>query len=239
MKLIIQTVDKATFEVDVLDNGTLQDLRTQISTIKNHPSDQIKLIYDGAVLSDNTKKLSEYKLTDGAKLVILMQKPKAAPKQPEKPVEEKKVVEDKFLESEMQNVQDPVQIPQMPQMPQIPGMPGQFANMAQQDPEGFMQMLMTDPFISQIAQQNPQFFAQVINDPNFLNNLVQAEPTEEDAMYEIVFDGEIQLTDEQKKDVNEIITMGFPFEDVIQYYIAYDHNKEMALNALFSEKFGD
>lgn len=234
MKLILQTVDKTTFDVEVPDDGTLQDLRNQISTLKNHPADQMKLIYNGSILSDNAKKLSEYNLVDGTKLVILLQKAKAVPKQPEKQAQPEKQVEPEKPEVLEQG---DATNPNVPIQPQIPGMPGQFANMAQQNPEAFMQMLMSDPFINQIAQQNPQFFAQVINNPNFINNLMQAEP--EDPMYDKLFEGEIQLTDVQKKEVNEIIAMGFPFEEVIQYYIAYDHNKEMALNALFNEKFGD
>ncbi|ARF11630.1 ubiquitin family protein [Klosneuvirus KNV1] len=232
MKLILQTVDKTTFEVEVPDDGTLQDLRNQISAVKNHPVDQLKLIYNGSILNDNAKKLTEYKLVDGTKLVVLLQKAKvetkqsAKPEEPKVPMEQKPV--DQTTEPEANQNEQPSQ-----------NMVGQFANLVQQDPEAFMQLLMNDPFISQIAQQNPQFFAQVISDPNFINNLVQVEPTEEDTMYEKFFEGEIKLTDDQKKDVNEIVAMGFPFEDVIQYYVAYDNNKEMALNALFNEKFGD
>jgi len=233
MKLILQTVDKTTFEVEVPDDGTLQDLRNQISTVKNHPVDQMKLIYNGSILDNNAKKLTEYKLVEGTKLVVLLQKAKVETKQPVKPEEPKVPME--------QNPTDESINPEADQDDQPPqqNMVGQFANLVQQNPEAFMQLLMSDPFISQIAQQNPQFFAQVISDPNFVNNLVQAEPTEEDTMYEKFFEGEIKLTDEQKKDVNEIVAMGFPFEDVIQYYVAYDNNKEMALNALFNEKFGD
>ena len=232
MKLILQTVDKTTFEGEVPDDGTLQDLRNQISAVKNHPVDQLKLIYNGSILNDNAKKLTEYKLVDGTKLVVLLQKAKvetkqsAKPEEPKVPMEQKPV--DQTTEPEANQNEQPSQ-----------NMVGQFANLVQQDPEAFMQLLMNDPFISQIAQQNPQFFAQVISDPNFINNLVQVEPTEEDTMYEKFFEGEIKLTDDQKKDVNEIVAMGFPFEDVIQYYVAYDNNKEMALNALFNEKFGD
>ena len=232
MKLILQTVDKTTFEVEVPDDGILQDLRNQISAVKNHPVDQLKLIYNGSILNDNAKKLTEYKLVDGTKLVVLLQKAKvetkqsAKPEEPKVPMEQKPV--DQTTEPEANQNEQPSQ-----------NMVGQFANLVQQDPEAFMQLLMNDPFISQIAQQNPQFFAQVISDPNFINNLVQVEPTEEDTMYEKFFEGEIKLTDDQKKDVNEIVAMGFPFEDVIQYYVAYDNNKEMALNALFNEKFGD
>lgn len=233
MKLLVQTVDKTTFEVEVPDDGTLQDLRNQISVVKSHPADQMKLIYNGSILDNNTKKLSEYKLTEGTKLVVLLQKAKVEPKPPVKPEEPKVPIEQKPDDHQATGDGQDAQ----PQ--QQPGMVGQFANLVQNNPAAFMQLLMTDPMLQQIAQQNPQFFAQVINDPNFLNNLIQAEPTEEDAVYEKLFEGEINLTDAQKKEVNEIVAMGFPFEDVIQYYVAYDHNKEMALNALFGEKFGD
>lgn len=232
MKLILQTIDKNTFEVTVPDDGTLQDLKNQISTIKNHPTEQLKLIYNGAILDNNTKKLTEYNLVDNTKIVVLLQKSKAEVKPPKadepKVQEEPKPVQPSSTDA---NEDDET------------GQPGtvlnQFTNMINQNPEAFMQLLMSDPFISQVAQQNPQGFMQVISDPNFINNILQAEPSEEDSMYDRFFDGEIQLTDTQKQDVNDIVAMGFPFEDVIQYYIAYDHNKEMTINALFSERFGD
>lgn len=233
MKLLVQTVDKTTFDVEVQEDGTLQDLRNQISAVKNHPSDQMKLIYNGSILDNNAKKLSEYKLVEGTKLVILFQKAKVEQKQPAKQTEPKA--------PEEKPVEKPGEQPTGSEQEAQPGnMAGQFANMAQQNPEAFMQMLANDPFLGQIIQQNPQFMMQFIGDPNFLNNLIQAEPTEEDAMYEKFFDGEIQLNDAQKKEVQEIMTMsGCPFAEVIQYYEAYDHNKEMTLNALFNEKFGD
>lgn len=238
MKLILQTVDKSTFDVEVPDDGTVQDLRNQISATKNHPVDQMKLIYNGSILDNNAKKLSEYKLVEGTKLVVLLQKAKSETKhqvQPIEPVETKKENHFAIIDEPHTQINQETNPEGQPQQNMI----GQFANLVQQNPEAFMQLLMTDPFISQVAQQNPQFFAQVVSDPNFVNNLMQTEPTEEDSMYEKFFDGEIKLTDDQKKDVNEIVAMGFSFEDVIQYYIAYDNNKEMALNALFDEKFGD
>lgn len=239
MKLIIQMIDKSTFDVTVPNDGTVQDIKNQISVTKNHPIDQMKIIYNGSIL-DNAKKLSEYNLTDETKIVVLLQKAKVITKESVKqPIQNDDDVDD--VDDDVDN-DDDVDETAQPTINQIVGM-------LQQNPQALMQLLMADPIIQQVAQQNPNFLAQLINDPNFINNLVHEEHIEGDeeyveedqtnGVYEKFFEGEIILTDNQKQEVNDIVAMGFPFEDVIPFYVACDHNKEQAINALFKEKFGD
>ena len=105
-----------------------------------------------------------------------------------------------------------------------------------------MQLMLANPQIQQLYQQNPQAVQQLFSDPNFLTSLMQVggEVQEDDEMYNKVFDGDIPLTEEQKSEVEEIVSMGFgTFEDAVQYYIAYDCNKEQTINALLNEKFED
>ena len=58
------------------------------------------------------------------------------------------------------------------------GLQGAFAQVLQQNPEMFMQMLMQDPQIQQMAQADPQGFMQLVSDPNFINNVTQYKPSE-------------------------------------------------------------
>src|SRR3990170_577655 len=84
MKLTVQTLDQKTFEVTIDEKETLHTLKNEIGKLKDHPSDQLKLIFNGAVLDNNDKKLSEYKIIDGTKIVLLLQKTKS--KLPASPV---------------------------------------------------------------------------------------------------------------------------------------------------------
>ena len=248
MKIVVQTLNQQTFDVVIDDNATLQTLKNDIGTIKDHQPDQIKIIFNGAVLDNNEKKLSEYKVVDGTKIVLLLQKTKPKVSAPAPlPTEDEEKTKSK-----------PVPQPSLPPVgsvgPVAPGGPGAVAvgngqNMAhafgtllQQNPQAFMQLLMGDPYINQLAQQNPQAFAQIIGDPNFVNNVIaagegfMAQGGEDEEMYGKVFSGNVELTAEQKKEVQDIVDMGFPFEEVIQLYVAYGHSKELTVNALFDEQ---
>ena len=108
----------------------------------------------------------------------------------------------------------------------------------QQNPQMLIQLLMASPQIQQMSQQNPEVFQQIINDPSLINNIMQLTQTmqQDEQMYNKVFDGDINLTEEQKAEVEEIVSMGFGvYEDVVQYYIAFDYNKEMTVNHLLNE----
>jgi len=251
MKLTVQTLDQKTFDVTIDENASLQTLRDEIGKIKDHPSDQLKLIYNGAVLDKNEKKLSEYKVVDGTKIILLLQKTKPKPVAPAAKVEEKK-------EPAPNPVQQPADAaPAVPVAPAAPGaavpaapgavpqMAGVFGAILQQNPQAFMQLLMADPYINQLAQANPQMFAQMIGDPNFMQNVMaageglMAQGGEDETLYEKMFEGEVKLSVEQKKEVQDIVDMGFQFEEVIQLYVAYGHSKELTVNALFDEQLND
>ncbi len=121
-----------------------------------------------------------------------------------------------------------------------------FTNVLQQNPEMFMQMLMQDPMIQQMAQANPQAFMQMIADPNFINNVIQAGQQmgeydeEEEAMYQQYIGGQenqVQLTEAQKQELEEIVNMGLaPYEIVLQYYVAFGYDKVTTVNHLLNEQ---
>ena len=95
----------------------------------------------------------------------------------------------------------------------------------------------------EISNKYPQLLEQIIGDPNFINNVIAAgegmmgqADDENETLYGKFFEGEIKLTEDQKNEVNDIVEMGFPFDEVIQLYVAYGHNKELTVNALFDEQ---
>ena len=46
----------------------------------------------------------------------------------------------------------------------------------------------------------------------------------------------IQVTPEEKADIDEIISLGFDKNDALEAYISCDKNKELAINYLFDAK---
>jgi hypothetical protein len=47
-----------------------------------------------------------------------------------------------------------------------------------------------------------------------------------------------ELSEEEKKDIDELVSMGFSRVDVLQYYIACDKNKEATANMIMQNMFG-
>lgn len=93
MKVIIQTLDKVCVDVifeESQSNPTVMNLRTKLQEIKNHPVNQMRLIFSGQELTDNDKLLVDYGITNGSRVVLLLQKNKSV--QPIAKVEEKGII---------------------------------------------------------------------------------------------------------------------------------------------------
>ena len=264
MKVTIQTLDRVCVEItfDDSDSPTILQLKEKIHEIKNHPIDQIKLIFEAQVLSDNNKLLSEYGVVDGKRVVAMLQKnkPKQVQSQPQTtPMENKPVSQP--VQPSFTNVSD---WQDSDVQPDIQGnMNNMFASVLQQNPQVFMQLLMADPQIQAMAQQDPDGFNQFINDPNFLNNIINFgnsdghncdhnchhgsdsiddsyddEYESNNHNHQHLLGGTVPLSPEQKLEVEDIVSMGFgTFEDTIQYYFAMNCDKEATVNALLDNKF--
>lgn len=248
MKLVVQTLDQKTTDVEVDDSATVMDLKKQIEKAKTHPADQIKLIFSGAVLSEDNKKLSDCKIIEGSKVVLLLQKPKPVVTQPV----QTNIPPAPNATAPSATATPSVSVPNVPttEAPTTagtPAMPNLFnmfnagaaaagANpLAAGLPQALMQMLMTNPQIQQLIQQNPQALMQVLG--NMQGGMGDVE---NDENYDKIFEGDIELTEEQKKEVQEIVGMGCgSFENVIQYYVAFGYNKEQTINALLNEELDD
>ena len=243
MKVIVQTLDRKTVDVNVEENVTLSDLKNSIQEVMNHPADQMSVIFNG-------KKLSEYLIVDGTKIVLMKHKPKPTtqstvlPTQTQTPdqnsVQPSDVSEQPTPDDVTQQSAQSSQQAQSSQPSQVNMMTA--FNQALQNPQVLMQLLMSNPQFAQLAQQNPNAVQQLINNPNFLNSIQMFgdEDDDEDPLYEKYFDSEVQLTEEQKAEVNEITNMGFgSYEDTLQFYVAYGYSKDATVNALLDEKFKD
>lgn len=162
MKIIIQTLDHKTVDIIINDDATIIDLKNKIVEIKNQPIQQIKLIFNGAVLSDDFKKLSDYKIINNSKLVLYISKNK--------------------LETKKEEIKE----------------------------------IKENETINNIIPNQNLFSLSNENNDNYQYSL--------------------NFTEEQEKDIDDILTMGCgSYEEIIQYYIAFDYNKELTVNALFNE----
>jgi uncharacterized ubiquitin-like protein YukD len=241
MKVIVTTLNKETNEFDFDDNTTVMDLKIQISEAKSRSVDTIRLIFNSAVL-DNNKKLSECGVKDGQKIIMIGDKPKPQAAQTPAPSvtpAPAPSVPQPTESSEPFNMFAPQ--PAQPTASSEPKSQQEIMTDAlQQNPEMFIQMLMANPQIQTMAQQNPQEFMQMISDPEFMSKVMQAgaEMEDDEEMYNKVFQGgaQLQLSEEDKLVVDEIANMGFgTYEDAVQYYFAYEKNKDAAISALAND----
>ena len=283
MKITVQTLDKKVDDIVIDDNALVEDLKKQISSVKNCQPDNLKLIFNGGILDDDKKKIVDYNVKDGTKIVMMIQKPKGPLKPPPTPVQTSQPPQNPVPVTQSTNVSSPapsgtsnnqssVGVSNLqpvlltgsanantsntnPPNPMI----NLFTNVLQQNPEMFMQMMLQNPTINELNQQNPQMLQQLITDPNFINQVVQLGQTaygnvdgdgiddfmdvdDQEELYQNMFGAqvEIPLTAQQKQEVAEIVQLGFgSYEDAIQYYVAYDHNKELAINALLNDKLDE
>ena len=81
MKIFLKSLkgDKAEFEVQPED--TVLSLKQQVQQVQGHEVEQQKLIFAGRIMED-AKQLAEYGLKEGDNLVVMISKPKPAPRAP-------------------------------------------------------------------------------------------------------------------------------------------------------------
>ncbi|EGR31882.1 uv excision repair protein, putative, partial [Ichthyophthirius multifiliis] len=156
------------------------------------------------------------------------------------------------------------QPPQQPQQPQQGGVLGEegVGNLGgleelqqlAQNPQ-FQQIAMAirqnpallQPIMLQLAQSNPQLATLLQQNPQaFLQLLMQATGGEQCIFFDNVIliffffvevsRNAIQVTPEEKADIDEIVSLGFDKNDALEAYISCDKNKELAINYLFDAK---
>ncbi|KAL4227093.1 hypothetical protein ACF0H5_015067 [Mactra antiquata] len=74
MRLYVKVLKGSECEVSISSAADVLDVKVQLQSQVSIPVDQQKLIYQGKSLCDS-KSLAHYKITDGAKLFLLLKKP--------------------------------------------------------------------------------------------------------------------------------------------------------------------
>lgn len=240
MKITIQTLDKKTVDVEINEDQSIVDLKKEIEKVKNHPYDQMKLIFNGAVLEDDHKSLQNYNIVNESKIILLMQKKKAVP--PPAPETSSPTTTDQ------PNNTTPIIAP-APQIPPLPSslmgssplvVPITLPTLPVDGQPGALSMAQ---ILTGLLQQNPTMAQQLMTQSGqsfegLVGQLEQlaSEIEQEEQLYSKVFSGDIGLNDNEKLEVEEIVSMGLgSFEDVVQFYQACDKNKEQTINMLLND----
>lgn len=262
----VKTLKKEEFTIEFPDtNATVLDLKVslckqmdEIGKEKNCDPSMCKIVYSGAVLNDDNKKLTDYKLASGFSVVLLVQRSKKLVVEEKKEiVEEKKeevVVEpvandnENDEDGEEDNYTDEARneddnnddnnddnYDDNNNQGDVIGFDLNLDDLERiATPEGFMALLMSNPVIGQYARENPEAFLQTMANPQFVmggndgnNNIGRVRNPNMP-----------QLTEEEQNDVNDILemTMG-SYNDVVQYYMALDKDKEATINMILNERF--
>ena len=230
MIINLKTLSQEEFSVELPEDASVYDLKQSISEIKVHPADNIRIIFNGKVLDTNEMKLKEFEVKHGSTLVILLQKNKPKPQ-----VKEEKKEETTSWATIQPTVQPPIQTPIQPPTQPI-NTHQMFSNILQNHPQEFMQLLLSNPEMQTIYNQDPNAFMNLLSGPNFINSVVQVgEQLENLNLNNQVLEADIDLNDNEKQEVNDLVNMGFRYDDVIQYYMALEKNKELTAHALMNE----
>jgi len=248
MKITAKTVKNEVTTVELSNDALVDTLRMELAKEKNVPDDNIKIIYSGKIL-ENGKSLVEYGIVGDSNVVIMIRSPPKKQEVIPPPVE----LQPAEPPVNLQPVEQHISISTSTFQNSAPGVQEQiqrFRQTIEQNPEQFLQFLLSDPSINAMYQSNPQGFATMISDPTFVQNIVitgqQLFNGESDDLFEEGIDDNeentsivesLGLTDEDKTNIDELMNMGFSRVDVLQYYLASDKNKEIAANLLFSSRF--
>ena len=81
MKIIIKTLQKDEFNVEVPSDANVKDLKVEIGKLRDAQYYQINTIFSGKQM-ENDKKLSFYNVVDGSTVIIIVNKRKQNPEAP-------------------------------------------------------------------------------------------------------------------------------------------------------------
>lgn len=246
MKLIAKTLQQEKIEIDIDEKDTVEMAKKLVAEKKNTTFENVKMIFNGQIL-DNKKTLEEYAIKENCQVVILIQKPKEEhpkPKEQEsKPKEDNSKLKEK--DSEPKAAAPSNDNGYTPAPPNIPAQPpinlfAPMQNLQNLNLNGNLQnlpinssvlgQLLQNPQIQQMVMsilQNPQLSQGMLNNPEMVENLV--------GNFESILEEEpaLDLTQEEKEDIEGLVSLGFDRADSVQYYLACGKNKELAASMLF------
>ena len=234
VKIVFKTLKHEIIEKDINLDITIADLKDEL-TKNGYFVDELKLIFKGKVLEDN-KTLMSYNYNPESKdYIVIMTIKKPVEEQVKKPFEEqvKKPDEEqvKKPDEEQVNTQMTHQLENNQQVnneedddyEDVEDETLNMVNVLSQNPNILLGLIAQDPEMSQLFNQHPNFMQTVLSvglhgafgdNPHVLH---------------------INITEDDRNDINELMALGFTENEVIQVYYACNKNKEQAASMLFED----
>ena len=198
-------------------NNSVLELKALVVVALSVPESQQKLIYKGRML-DDSKMLSEYSIKPGETVILMAS---STPIVPEKPAEEHVIQPAPVVP--VAHEQDESVEPH--------GRKGTFDFLiGNPEFEVITQTIRSNPrafesFIVQLEHQNPELFDLIANNKKEFIELIRGRETKGD---------QVELSQEEFKDVKDLMALGFSAQDSLEAYLSCGKNKETAANLLFS-----
>lgn len=249
-----------TKSIELGDDSTIGDARIEVGKVYDADPALIKLIYAGAVLKNDSQKVSELKIASNGFIVVVISPKPAAPKADPIPAST----------PQQASVAIPEPVPVTNQSPftsnnsngtntgnhELPENVLRYIQrwlshpavgiLAQANPQIIFQLLMQDPIISPHVPGTMEEFLQLISNMN-LEDVEENDGDMPDYTpgANVLPEGatRVELTPQERTDLDNLIKfateMGIDSRTTIQYFLACGKNKELAMNLIIQERFND
>jgi len=227
VNITCKTLKQEVHNLDVNIDITIGDLKQELSQFGFNAS-EIKLIFKGRILEDSNT-LATYNYNPESKdfIVIMAAKkqvelPKATVQPPSHEVHD----DTNNDNDEYEDIED-----ENPNLNQNSNQ--NIANMLSQNPNVLLSLFAQHPEMSQLMNQYPNEIQQLISNPNFMQTVMSMGS--QGAFGDNPNVLQINITEDERADINELMSLGFTENEVIQVYFACNKNKEQSAAMLFED----
>jgi UV excision repair protein RAD23 len=240
MEITVRDLKNNSFTVTIDPTKTVGDLKAKINEVIPITEEQeLRIIHAGKIL-ENVKTFPEVKLTSGKTVIMLHHKKKVvtAPVIDTKSVEP--MEENNNIIQQSSSLINEINTPDIPS--ELNGINSQELmelaqtyEQIQQNPE------FKDQFIDTIYEQmttaglsiTKEELTEKLNDPQFFMQLMMVgQQMQTNGAFPDEY--KMEVTPEEKADIDELQALGFPIEQVYQCYKACGNKKDDAANLLYS-----
>jgi len=243
MEITIQTLRQESFKIIIEEDSTIEQLHEKVLEVKEVPEGkELNLIYNGTILEDGNKTLTEHGIKNETKIVMLIRKKKIIKESQEPKVN---IVEEDKIETQEVT---PTGLNIFDSDNDQSGEIEQLKTLLMKNPQLLVKMLMLSPTIQNLSQENPDQLQEKLNDPDFVNDIMNELLTDPSILQTILSaiggnmsnsdDGNqyIDVTPQEKQDIEDLVALGYDENLVLQYYLVCDRDKQATASMLMSEK---
>jgi hypothetical protein len=263
VNITLKTLKQEIYHLDIDLNITISDLKQQLTQFGYNVS-EMKLIFKGRVLEDNNT-LATYNYNPESKdfiVIMTIKKPIEPPKISIQPVSiqiinqndqsnndqsnndqsitnqsnnENNENNDQSITNQSNN-ENNVSLVDNENEDDYEDVEDELPNIAQllnQNPNILLGLIAQHPQMSQLFNHYPNEIQELISNPNFMQTVLSMGSQGAFGNNPNVL--QINITEEERNDINELMSLGFTENEVIQVYYACNKNKEQAAIMLFED----